>query len=110
MTTDIVDSMIRQAIGGDPAAVAWIVDHAGASDATPVIVMAALVTGDPSGLERAGLTATTQRDRQLTAIAAAHLRGEHELVDALARDHLSDYPDSLIVAWIAAATGRDRYG
>ena len=25
-----------------------------------------------------------------------------ELVDALARDHLVDYPDSLIVAWIAS--------
>ena len=27
---------------------------------------------------------------------------DNELVDALARDHLVDYPDSLIVAWIAS--------
>jgi hypothetical protein len=35
-------------------------------------------------------------------IARAHLAGQSELVDALARDHLVDYPDSLIVAWIAS--------
>jgi hypothetical protein len=35
-------------------------------------------------------------------IARAHLDGNSELVDALARDHLVDFPDSLIVAWIAS--------
>jgi hypothetical protein len=30
------------------------------------------------------------------------LNGNDDLVDALARDHLVDYPDSLIVAWIAS--------
>ena len=34
---------------------------------------------------------------------AAHLRGDHDLVDALAREHLADHPDSVLVAWIAAA-------
>jgi hypothetical protein len=38
------------------------------------------------------------------ANAAAHLRGEHELVDALARDHLVDHPDNVLVAWIAGAS------
>jgi hypothetical protein len=38
------------------------------------------------------------------AIATAHSRGERELVDALARDHLVDYPDSVLVAWIADAS------
>ena len=51
---------------------------------------------------RGGLAATT-RDRQLVAIATAHLRGERELVDALARDHLVDHPDNVLVAWIAGA-------
>ena len=40
------------------------------------------------------------------AIATAHLRGERDLVDALARDHLVDHPDSVLVAWIAAASHR----
>jgi hypothetical protein len=38
------------------------------------------------------------------AIATAHLRGERELVDALARDHLVDHPDNVLVAWIARAS------
>ena len=50
--------------------------------------------------------AATTRDRQLVAIATAHLRGERELVDALARDHLVDHPDNVLVAWIAGASHR----
>ena len=38
------------------------------------------------------------------AIATAHLRGERDLVDALARDHLVDHPDNVLVAWIAGAS------
>ena len=53
---------------------------------------------------RANAAATTSRERQLVAIAAAHLRGEPELVDALARDHLVDHPDNVLVAWIAGAS------
>jgi hypothetical protein len=53
-------------------------------------------------LTRATELASTARDRQLIVIAAAHLDGDTERVDALARDHLADHPDSLLVAWIAA--------
>jgi hypothetical protein len=41
-------------------------------------------------------------------IAGAHRRGERELVDALARDHLVDHPDNVLVAWIADASHRQR--
>jgi hypothetical protein len=44
------------------------------------------------------------------AIAAAHRRGEGELVDALARDHLVDHPDSVLAAWIAAASHNQTVG
>ena len=62
-------------------------------------------TGTPSRLDRARAVAATSRDRQVVAIARAHLAGDHDLVDALARDHLVDHPDSLIVAWIASDAG-----
>ena len=45
----------------------------------------------------------------MVAIARAWLAGDDELVDALARDHLVDHPDSYVVSWIAsnpAGTGR----
>jgi hypothetical protein len=55
-------------------------------------------------MARAKVRAATTRDRQLVAIATAHLRGDRDLVDALARDHLVDHPDNVLVAWIAGAS------
>ena len=45
--------------------------------------------------------ATTTRDRQLVALADAHLRGDADLLHVLVRDHLSEHPDNLLAAWIA---------
>ena len=71
------------------------------------LVAAALHAADPDALlARAAETATTTRDRQLVAIAAAHLRGERDVVDALAREHLVDFPDSVLAAQIADASHR----
>jgi len=100
--TDDVDTMIRQAIGGDADAIAWISAQAESTDEAMVIAMAALLERRPALLRRSRSAAVTSRDRQVVAIAAAHLGGDSELVDALARDHLVDHPDSLIVAWIAS--------
>ena len=36
------------------------------------------------------------------AVAAAYLHGHPDRVDVLARDHLVDHPDSVLVARIAA--------
>ena len=62
-----------------------------------------LITGDSAGplLARATAHATTTRDRQLVAVATAHLEGDHDLFDALIRDHLADHPDNVLAAWIA---------
>ena len=64
-----------------------------------------LVAGDDAGLRdvltRVSRSARTTRDRQLVAIAAAHLDGDADLLGALVRDHLVDHPDSLLAAWIA---------
>jgi hypothetical protein len=108
MTKARGDLVIRQAIGGDPHAIAWIVDHAGTSDESSVVVMAALLERQPRQLERAWELAVRSRDRQMVAIARARLAGDRDLVDALARDHLVDHPDSYVVAWIASdITGGD---
>jgi len=108
MTDTTTDLVIRQAIGGDPSAIAWIVDNAGTSNEAMVVVVAALLERRPGGLERAQALAVQSRDRQMVAIAGARLAGDVDLVDALARDHLVDYPDSYVVSWIASdATGRD---
>lgn len=94
--TDDTSDPIRRFIAGDPAAVL-----AAAPDChdPAVLAAAALIL-----LDRARADATTTRDRQLVAITAAHLAGEHDLVDALAREHLADHPGSLFVAWLAGTT------
>ena len=102
MTESGVDSAIRRAIGGDAAAISWIVTHADTLDDALVIAMAALLEGQPDRLRRADTVAATTRDRQVVAIARAHLAGKSELVDALARDHLADHPANVLVAWIAS--------
>jgi hypothetical protein len=97
------DTLIRRLIGGDRQAAARIAERARTSDEPVLLVAAALA--DPTAhdlLTRATHLASTTRDRQLTAIATAHLAGDTERVDALARDHLADHPGSLLVAWIAA--------
>ena len=97
-----VDLTIRQAIGGDGDAIARIRGRAPSTDDARVIVMAALLDNDLAHLVSAGALAVNSRDRQIVEIARAHPSGQSELVDALARDHLVDHPDSLIVAWIAS--------
>ncbi len=97
-----MDAVIRRAIGGDAASVAAILADADTVDDPVTITMAALLQGDSHRLERALRMARTSRDRQLVAIARAHLAGDSELVDALARDHLATFPGSLIVSWIAS--------
>jgi hypothetical protein len=97
-----VDLTIRQAIGGDGEAIARIRRRALSTDDSRVLVMAALLDNDLPHLASAGTLAVNSRDRQIVEIARAYLSGQSELVDALARDHLVDHPDSLIVAWIAS--------
>ena len=81
-----------------------IIEASRTSDDPLILVAAALFAPHPDRLlVRAEELATTTRDRQIVAIAAAHRRGDRELVDALARDHLVDHPDSVLVAWIADA-------
>jgi hypothetical protein len=97
--------LLRRLVVGDEAAIAAIVAASRTSDDPLTLVAAALFAPEADGLlSRAQRMAATTRDRQLVAIAIAHRRGERELVDALARDHLVDHPDNLLVAWIADAS------
>jgi hypothetical protein len=107
MPHQLPEQLIHRLAVGDAAAIASIVEASQASDDPAILVAAALFIPDGDGLmARAGELATTTRDRQLVAIATAHLSGQRDLVDALARDHLVDHPDNVLVAWIAGASQR----
>lgn len=105
--SSLPEHLLHELVIGDAAAIAAIVEASRTSDDPTTLVAAALFAPDGQDLiARAGSVAATTRDRQLVAIAAAHLRGEPDLVDALARDHLVSHPDNVLVAWIAGE--RDR--
>ena len=118
MPTTHPGQLLRRLVVGDAAAISAIVDASRTSDDPLILVAASRTSDDPLTLVAAALfapeadgllsraqrMAATTRDRQLVAIAIAHRRGERELVDALARDHLVDHPDSVLVAWIADAS------
>jgi hypothetical protein len=102
------DNLIHQLVVGDAEAIAEIVERAHASDDVTTLVSAALFAGDSTDLlHRAAAVAKTTRDRHVVAIAVAHVAGDVDLVDALARDHLADHPTSVLVAWISAHTHRN---
>jgi len=105
MTDEGAEQLIRQAIGGDGAAMASIRALVARTEDPVLLVLAALLAMLPDGrllLDRAAAAASNRENRQLVAIARAHLASDGELVDALARDHLVDFPGSYLVAWVAS--------
>lgn len=99
------ERLIRQAIGGSGAALTAICAQVAKTDDPVVLVLAALFAAVPDGrllLNRADAAASNRENRQLVAIARAHVARDGELVDALARDHLVDFPGSYVVAWVAS--------
>ena len=111
MASEVPAQLLCRLVVGDEAAISAIVAESLTSRDPLILVAAALfaVDGEPLLARAAGL-ATTSRDRQLVAIAAAHRDGKRELVDAMARDHLVDHPDNVLVAWIAGASHNNKEG
>ena len=107
MAAESEDIIHRLAVGDD-AVVADIIHRARTSNDVTTVVAAALFApaDDRQLMERAQRLAATTRDRQLVAIAAAHLAGDADRVQDLARDHLVDHPDGVLVAWITSASNR----
>lgn len=104
---DDLHPLIRRLIAGDDQAPDRLraLAATGRSPALsdPVLLVAAALAGPDGGrlLARAA-AATSTRDRQLVAVAAAHLAGDEDRLDVLVRDHLADHPGSLLAAWIAS--------
>jgi hypothetical protein len=108
MTTDTDRRLLRRLVTGGVDTTAGVssdvVREALTSRSPEVLVAAAVVSGDRQPLDRARPHAVRTRDRQLVALAEALLAGDVELFDALVRDHLAEYPDSVLAAWIAGQT------
>ena len=101
--SDEIDNLLHRMIGGDAAAAAEILDRARTASTPKLLVAAALINSQPTDLlARAAQNAITTRDRQLIAVASAHLNNTTDVLDVLVREHLSDFPDNILAAWIAA--------
>lgn len=101
--TDDLERLFHLMIGGNKKATAEILERAKTGTNPALLVAAALLTDEPDELlGRAAANAATTRDRQLVAVAVAHRNQDEDLLDALVRDHLSDHPDNVLAAWIAA--------
>jgi hypothetical protein len=105
-----IEVLLLRLVGGDARAPGEILEWAGTSTFPALLVAAALVAEQPTDtagfLARAARHAATTRDRQLVALATAHLDDDADLLDALVRDHLSDHPDNVLAAWIASQSPR----
>ena len=100
------ECLVRRLIGGDTEAAGTILAAAPTSTSPVLLVAAALVTANQGPwLSRAAAQAATTRDRQLVAVAIAHFGADDDLLDALVRDHLADYPESILAAWISTQHG-----
>jgi hypothetical protein len=112
MTHGDTHQLIRRLITGDRTVADGLIRRAKTSNEPTVLVVAALTYPNETGLlVRALRSATSTQDRQVIAIASAFLAGELDRVHALAREHLVDHPDSVLVAWLAAsAPGADTRG
>lgn len=77
---------------------------------TSLVEQALAAPSRPELLRWAEAAASGARDRQVVAVAAAYLGGDADRALLLARDHLSDHPDSMLVSRIAtlALHGTDR--
>ncbi len=96
--------LVRQLIVGNGVEADDLAQGARTSDDPLVLVVAALRRPTDAGLlVRALGLATDPRDRQVIAVASAFLAGATDRVQALAREHLLDHPDSVLVAWLAAS-------
>ncbi|MDD7920199.1 hypothetical protein [Actinomycetospora callitridis] len=107
MDPSSTDRLIRRFIAGDRTATEALIERARAGDDPATLVAAALVVPAWQGvLARAAQVAEGARERQIVALAAAFRRGEIDRALVLARDHLAEHPESLLVAHIAAASVR----
>lgn len=93
---------IAQLIGGDPLGID-LVRRASRAYPQSVEIQAALAIGSGASSEplaRAEALASTRRDRQQVAIVKEYLSGEAGRARLLARQHLAEFPDDILVSWL----------
>jgi len=60
----------------------------------------AIVDGDPEHVRRAHLVAGIRREHQHIAIIELCLTGSADRARMLAREHLAEFPDDIVISWL----------
>lgn len=71
-----------------------------------VLCVAALLRTRAGYLQQASNLAATRRDRQRIAVVRCLGEGDGDQGLLLAREHLAEFPEDLVVAWAVARVGR----
>ncbi len=100
----LVAAAIARLVGEDPLApvilAAAVAEYPGSFDAAAAL---ALVSEEPDNVVAvARRLATGRRQRQHVAIIECWLRREVDRAHLLSREHLAQFPDDMIVSWLAA--------
>lgn len=97
-----VDDALSRLIGGDPLAADILQSAARAHPGRFELHAAlAIVCGDAVvALSRARELAVTRFSRQHVAIIAEHLTGDATRTRLLARQHLAEFPDDVVISWL----------
>lgn len=101
-TNPLVPAALARLVGGDPLA-AVLLDAAARHHPTSFAVHAALAAtgaGDAGTMARARALAATRRERQHLAVIEAWQGDDHERGRLLAREHLAEFPDDLVISWL----------
>ena len=99
----LVHAAIARLVGEDPLAsvilTAVTAEHPDSFEASAAL---ALVSDDADPIiVRARALAVTRRERQHLAVIEVFLSGDASRARLLTREHLAEFPDDVIVSWIA---------
>jgi hypothetical protein len=99
----VVSAVIARLVAGDPLAPMLIAAAVRDYPASFEVAAAYALTVDPSSesIERALSLATMRRNRQHLAIVECWLSGDRDRVWVLAREHLSSFPEDVVISWLA---------
>lgn len=103
-TPSLVEAAIVRLVGGDPLAPvlvgAAVLDDPDSFAAHAALALVRQSFDEP--LRDARRLASSRRDRQHLAVVECWLLGDVARARVLAREHLAEFPDDVVVSWLTA--------
>lgn len=103
-TTLLVHAAIARLVGDDPLAPVILAAIAMEHPESFAVhaALALVIESFDEALLYAQQLASDRRERQHLAIVTSYLHGDYPRTSLLAREHLAEFPDDIVVSWLAA--------